>query len=64
MKTTPQSAVVLTLIATFFWGSNFQVTKFALASLPPWTASVERFFYAVICIFIFLHGKRGFTARF
>ncbi|WP_255430661.1 DMT family transporter [Xenorhabdus sp. TS4] len=59
MKTTPQLAIVLTLIATFFWGSNFQVTKFALTSLPPWTASVERFFYAVICIFIFFVWKEG-----
>ncbi|MDX8000132.1 DMT family transporter [Xenorhabdus sp. Reich] len=59
MRTSPQLAVVLTLIATFFWGSNFQVTKFALASLPPWTASVERFFFAVICIFIFFVWKEG-----
>ncbi|CDG17370.1 DMT family transporter [Xenorhabdus doucetiae] len=63
MRTTPQLAIALTLIATFFWGSNFQVTKFALASLPPWTASVERFFYAVICIFIFLAWKEGIHGK-
>ncbi|MBD1228590.1 EamA family transporter [Xenorhabdus griffiniae] len=63
MKTTPQLAIVLTLIATFFWGSNFQVTKFALASLPPWTASVERFFYAVIGIFIFFAWKEGIHSK-
>ncbi|PHM61030.1 DMT family transporter [Xenorhabdus ishibashii] len=63
MRTTPQLAIVLTLIATFFWGSNFQVTKFALTSLPPWTASVERFFYAVICIFIFLAWKEGIHSK-
>ncbi|KMJ44707.1 DMT family transporter [Xenorhabdus khoisanae] len=63
MRTTPQFAVILTLIATFFWGSNFQVTKFALVSLPPWTASVERFFFAVICIFIFLAWKEGIHAK-
>ncbi|MDC9597320.1 DMT family transporter [Xenorhabdus anantnagensis] len=63
MKTTPQLAIALTLIATFFWGSNFQVTKFALASLPPWTASVERFFYAVLCIFTFLTWKEGIHSK-
>ncbi|MDC9606428.1 DMT family transporter [Xenorhabdus griffiniae] len=63
MKTTPQLAIVLTLIATFFWGSNFQVTKFALTSLPPWTASVERFFYAVIGIFIFFAWKEGIHGK-
>ncbi|OKO99723.1 DMT family transporter [Xenorhabdus eapokensis] len=63
MRTTPQLAIVLTLIATFLWGSNFQVTKFALTSLPPWTASVERFFYAVICIFIFLAWKEGIRSK-
>ncbi|PHM69261.1 DMT family transporter [Xenorhabdus kozodoii] len=63
MRTTPQLAIVLTLIATFFWGSNFQVTKFALMSLPPWTASVERFFYAVICIFIFFAWKEGINSK-
>ncbi|MDC9594195.1 DMT family transporter [Xenorhabdus sp. IM139775] len=63
MRVTPQLAIALTLIATFFWGSNFQVTKFALASLPPWTASVERFFYAVICIFIFLAWKEGIHSK-
>ncbi|MBD2803449.1 DMT family transporter [Xenorhabdus sp. ZM] len=63
MRGTPQFAVVVTLIATFFWGSNFQVTKFALASLPPWTASVERFFFAVICIFIFFAWKEGVRGR-
>ncbi|MBI6550592.1 DMT family transporter [Xenorhabdus lircayensis] len=63
MRTTPQLAVMLTLIATFFWGSNFQVTKFALVSLPPWTASVERFFFAVICIFIFLAWKEGIHGK-
>ncbi|AOM39582.1 DMT family transporter [Xenorhabdus hominickii] len=63
MRATPQLAVVLTLIATFFWGSNFQVTKFVLASLPPWTASVERFFFAVICIFIFLAWKEGIHGK-
>ncbi|BET96423.1 DMT family transporter [Xenorhabdus taiwanensis] len=63
MKTTPLLAAALTLIATFFWGSNFQVTKFALTSLPPWTASAERFFYAVICIFTFFAWKEGIHSK-
>ncbi|OTA16734.1 hypothetical protein Xbed_03435 [Xenorhabdus beddingii] len=63
MRKTSQFAVMLTLIATFFWGSNFPVTKFVLANLPPWTASVERFFFAVICIFIFLAWKEGIHTK-
>ncbi|MGJ0630167.1 DMT family transporter [Xenorhabdus bovienii] len=63
MRNTPQSAVVLTLFATFFWSSNFQVTKFALESLPPWTASVERFVFAVFPIFIFMALKSGIHGK-
>ncbi|WP_288960284.1 DMT family transporter [uncultured Sulfitobacter sp.] len=59
MKTTATTAVMLTLLATFFWGSNFQATKFALESVPPWTASVERFIIAVIGIFAILIVKEG-----
>ncbi len=59
MKTTATTAVMLTLLAAFFWGSNFQATKFALESVPPWTASVERFIIAVIGIFAILIVKEG-----
>ncbi|ABM57610.1 DMT family transporter [Verminephrobacter eiseniae] len=59
MKTTPNTAVLLTLLATFFWGSNFQATRFALSGLPPWTASVERFLIAVAGIFLIMAIKEG-----
>lgn len=59
MKTPASTAVIMTLMATFFWGSNFQATKFALESVPPWTASVERFIIAVIGIFTILLIKQG-----
>ncbi len=59
MKTSASTAVIMTLMATFFWGSNFQATKFALESVPPWTASVERFIVAVIGIFTILLIKQG-----
>lgn len=54
-----RSAVVLTLLATFFWGSNFQATKIALETVQPWTASVERFTIAVIGIFAILLAREG-----
>ncbi len=60
MKTTANTAVVLTLLATFCWGSNFQATKLALSSLPPWTASVERFVIAVASIFLIMAIKEKF----
>ncbi|WP_244967792.1 DMT family transporter [Xenorhabdus budapestensis] len=63
IRITPQIAVVLTLIATFLWGSNFQVTKIALVDLPPWTASGERFVFAVLCIFIFMMFRRKINGR-
>lgn len=59
MKTSASTAVIMTLMAAFFWGSNFQATKFALESVPPWTASVERFIIAVIGIFAILLIKQG-----
>lgn len=59
MKTSPTTAIIMTLLAAFFWGSNFQATKFALTSVPPWTASVERFLIAVIGIFLILIFKEG-----
>lgn len=48
MKTSASKAVIMTLLATFFWGSNFQAAKIALSSNPPWTASFERFIIAVV----------------
>lgn len=54
MRTSTNTAVILTLLATFFWGSNFQATKIALSSIPPWTASVERFMIAMVAIFVIL----------
>lgn len=59
MNTSSTSAVVMTLLATFFWGSNFQAAKIAIGSLPPWTASVERFIIAVVCIYAILLIKEG-----
>jgi len=59
MKTASNKAVLLTLLAAFFWGSNFQATKFALSGLPPWTASVERFLIAVAGIFLIMAIKEG-----
>jgi drug/metabolite transporter (DMT)-like permease len=63
MQASPRTAVLLTLLATFFWGSNFQATKIALTSLPPWTASVERFAVAAIAIMAILAFQRGIRAE-
>src|SRR6218665_2147993 len=59
MKTAPNTAVLLTLPATFFSGSSFQATRFALSVLPPWTASVERFLIAVAGLFLIMAIKEG-----
>ena len=49
-----RTAIFLTLLATLFWGSNFQAAKLALESIPPWTAAFERFAIAVVGIFLLL----------
>lgn len=61
MKTSPTTAALLTLLATFFWGSNFQATRVAISTMPPWTASAERFLIAVIAIFIYMFFKKIIT---
>lgn len=61
MKMSPKIAVILTLLATLFWGSNFQATKLAISTMPPWTASAERFLIAVIVIFIYMSLKNLMT---
>ncbi|HHE5699792.1 TPA: DMT family transporter [Citrobacter amalonaticus] len=61
MKMSPKIAVILTLLATLFWGSNFQATKLAISTMPPWTASAERFLIAVMVIFIYMSLKNLMT---
>ncbi len=63
MSTSPRTAVFLTIIATFFWGSNFAAAKLSLTSLPPWTAAAERFVIAAICILVILHFKTGIKLK-
>ncbi len=60
MSTSPRTAIVLTVVATFFWGSNFAAAKLSLTGLPPWTAAAERFVIAAFCISLVLHFKTGF----
>ncbi len=52
-----------TIIAMFFWGSNFAAIKLSLTSLPPWTAAAERFVIAALFISLVLHFKTGFKRR-
>lgn len=59
MQTTPRTAIVLTLLATLFWGANFSAAKVALSSLPPWTVSAERFVIAAVAILLYLAATKG-----
>lgn len=59
MKSTPRTAIVLTLLATLFWGANFSAGKLALSSLPPWTVSAERFVIAATTILLYLAVTKG-----
>ncbi|UTJ46774.1 DMT family transporter [Atlantibacter subterranea] len=63
MKMSPKIAVILTLLATLFWGSNFQATKVAIAAMSPWTASAERFLIAVVVIFIYMSFRNLMTSH-
>lgn len=61
MKVSPKTAALLSLLATFFWGSNFQATRVAISSIQPWSASAERFLIAVMAIFIYMFFKKLVT---
>lgn len=59
MSSTPRTAVMLTVLATLFWGANFSAGKLALSSLPPWTVSAERFVVAAATIMLYLAVTKG-----
>jgi len=61
MNISSKNAALLTLLATFFWGSNFQATRVAISTMQPWSASAERFLIAVIAIFIYMSFKKLVT---
>ncbi|SLM64929.1 MULTISPECIES: DMT family transporter [Dickeya] len=63
MQVSPKSAIILTLLATLFWGANFQATKIALESLSSWTASSERFIVASLFIIIFATSRRQLSFK-
>jgi len=41
-------ALALSALAALFWGSNFEATRIALDTLPPWTAAAGRFGVAAL----------------
>lgn len=47
-------ALLLSALAAFFWGTNFEATRIVLAEAPPWTAAALRFGAAALAAFIWL----------
>lgn len=47
-------ALALSAMAALFWGSNFEATRIALDSLPPWTAAAGRFVIAALATLVWM----------
>ena len=63
---TDRAAFALSALAAVFWGTNFEATHLALASLPPWSAAGLRFAIAGAAILGWLalaQGIRGDVLR-
>lgn len=58
MKTSLPLAYLGVIVATFFWGTNFNAGAYIIAHQPPITASIERFSLATLALFVFF-GLRG-----
>lgn len=58
MKTSLPLAYLGVIIATFFWGTNFNAGAYIVAHQPPITASIERFGLATLTLLLFF-GLRG-----
>ncbi|WP_434462611.1 DMT family transporter [Serratia plymuthica] len=58
MKTSLPLAYLGVIIATFFWGTNFNAGAYIIAHQPPITASIERFSLATLALLLFF-GLRG-----
>ncbi len=58
MKNSLPLAYLGVIIATFFWGTNFNAGAYIIAHQPPITASIERFSLATLALLLFF-GLRG-----
>lgn len=56
---TETRALALSAMAAMFWGSNFEATRIALQTLPPWTAAAGRFVIAAIATLIWMRLSDG-----
>lgn len=56
-------AILATLLAAVFWGTNFEATRLVLLDLPPWTAAALRFSLATVIILVWLAVSRGIDGR-
>ncbi|MCA0998119.1 DMT family transporter [Alloyangia pacifica] len=57
--TTESHALTLSALAALFWGSNFEATRIALDSLPPWSAAAGRFGIAAIATLAWMRWQDG-----
>lgn len=48
------------VLATFFWGANFNLGKFLMLSMDPLSAAAWRFSTASIVMIIYIFAKEGF----
>ncbi|CAI0709943.1 Uncharacterized inner membrane transporter yiJE [Serratia entomophila] len=58
MKTSLPLAYSGVIVATFFWGTNFNAGAYIIAHQPPISASIERFSLATLALLL-IFGLRG-----
>ncbi|MCX8596328.1 MULTISPECIES: DMT family transporter [unclassified Gilliamella] len=46
--------ILLVILSTFFWGTNFNAGSIVVSSVSPLTAASERFIIATLAIFVFM----------
>ncbi|KQY20312.1 hypothetical protein ASD31_24110 [Rhizobium sp. Root482] len=56
---TDGGALVASVMAAVFWGTNFEATRIALLYLPPWSAAAGRFVLAAAAIMLWLRIAKG-----
>lgn len=54
IKMKKKITILLVILSTFFWGTNFNAGSIVVSSVSPLTAASERFIIATLAIFVFM----------
>ena len=54
IKMKKKITILIVILSTFFWGTNFNAGSIVVSSVSPLTAASERFIIATLAIFVFM----------